>query len=730
MPVVRVPGGLAMGALEVVWAVWCGCRGRSDLTQAGADSCCVFQTGPAQRGDFHLLRGAVPPSPAPQPPTRRVVTVPASFRKCPHCPTIFMDVAQLAAHLAAQHRDQQRERDCQRCRRRFLTYEDNTACDPCLMTLRQSALPSRKGSGAAAGSAAAECVCGHCRQTFPSRVLAELHCLSTGHDLAQIGSAEEMKVKEEGSSRVAGNAGATGKAKEEPRGAGAPPPSASEARKWAGKAKASRKRRLTRRNQTTCEVCAKECGSVSSLYTHLRTAHPAMFPYECGVCGRRFSLEASARDHERRHAVGELQCPACPLRFTRMSHLHHHARQLHPDFTEYPCQYCGAVTPTVDALHSHIKVHHGDRLGLPADFTCEVCKESFHTGKALATHRSSRHPGTAECGFCGAHVGSRYLKKHINAVHTKEKTHRCHECGQDFYSRTSLTGHHKRHHAPRKHLCEQCGKGYVNNVELQRHLKAHRNQRDFKCDVCGRSFLKAVDLTYHRRSHTGERPHQCMLCQESFIRPLGLRKHMLKHTAARKGKRLKYSKKKIDELTSSVICHDASPQEAEAHTPADVGGLGAGEVAPGSDQPPQHAPPSDLPQTLQVFPSPSSLAASSLAQPQPRLQTTLQQLTPSTLQVQQLAVTDLDGSQLEGQLELSQVVEDLSSGELLGMGPDLLLEATDVRGDDDVEGAMGEGGHGKRAAGEQAAQPVQVIYVQFVEDATGWRPEQQLQPLP
>ncbi|ROT70012.1 hypothetical protein C7M84_011727 [Penaeus vannamei] len=386
-----------------------------------------------------------------------------------------------------------------------------------------------------------------------------------------------------------------------------------------------------------------------------------------------------------------------------MSHLHHHARQLHPDFTEYPCQYCGAVTPTVDALHSHIKVHHGDRLGLPADFTCEVCKESFHTGKALATHRSSRHPGTAECGFCGAHVGSRYLKKHINAVHTKEKTHRCHECGQDFYSRTSLTGHHKRHHAPRKHLCEQCGKGYVNNVELQRHLKAHRNQRDFK-------------------SHTGERPHQCMLCQESFIRPLGLRKHMLKHTAARKGKRLKYSKKKIDELTSSVICHDASPQEAEAHTPADVGGLGAGEVAPGSDQPPQHAPPSDLPQTLQVFPSPSSLAASSLAQPQPRLQTTLQQLTPSTLQVQQLAVTDLDGSQLEGQLELSQVVEDLSSGELLGMGPDLLLEATDVRGDDDVEGAMGEGGHGKRAAGEQAAQPVQVIYVQFVEDATGWRP--------
>lgn len=97
--------------------------------------------------------------------------------------------------------------------------------------------------------------------------------------------------------------------------------------------------------------------------------------------------------------------------------------------------------------------------------------------------------------------------------------------------------------------------------------------------------------------------------------------------------------------------------------------------------------------------------------------------------MQQLAVTDLDSSQLEGQLELSQVVEDLSSGELLEMGPDLLLEAADVRGDDGGDGSMEEDGQGKRGGGEPAAQPVQVIYVQFVEDATGWRPEQQLQQL-
>ncbi|KAK8742657.1 hypothetical protein OTU49_001607, partial [Cherax quadricarinatus] len=666
--------------------------------------------------------------PGTQPPalTRRIVTVPAAFRKCPHCPTIFVDTAQLSQHLAQLHKTHQQERHCQRCRRRFLTYEDHTACDPCLQTLRQNSLPSRVGNE----TTAAVFDCGHCHQKFISRVLAELHCLSTGHNVDQIATS---KIKEEAAERSTTGImikeqcaeTKTGIAiKKEPADKETTLVSATsnggKKAKLRSKIHRGRKHRLLRKNQTVCEKCGVECGSVSSLYVHLRTNHPAMFPHPCGVCGRRFSLEASAREHERRHAMGELQCPACPLRFSHISHLHHHARQHHPDFTDFPCQYCGTVTPTVDALHSHIKVRHGDRLGLPAAFACEVCQETFHTGKALACHRSSRHPGTAVCGFCGAQVGSRYLNKHINAVHTKEKKHRCDKCGKDFFSRTSLTGHQKRQHAPRKHLCDQCGKGYVHNVELQRHLKAHRNQRDFKCDFCGRSFLKAVDLTYHRRSHTGEKPHQCVLCPESFIQPLGLRKHMLKHIGVKKGKRLKYSKKKIDELTSSVISQEGEAQQ-EASEGRKVASSGKERSVPLTDM---HLPPSspDLTQPLQVFPD-TTLVSSPLQQPQQCLQPQLQQLESSDLQVQQLAVTDLDGSQLEGQLELSQVVEDLNSGKLLEMGPGLLLDATDVRSAHE-EGAAGGDGEGEAGEGDGtqvSQQPVQVIYVQFVEETAGWR---------
>ncbi|MPC23879.1 Zinc finger protein 596 [Portunus trituberculatus] len=674
--------------------------------------------GPRHRGAAQ----AAPPSAS----TRRVITVPSTFRKCPQCPTIFLDHLQLAQHLAQLHRDHQQERQCLRCQKHFVTYEDHTACEPCLHTLRHNVVPNKmtpEDTRHADSCLSTEMECGHCHQSFKSRALAELHCLSTGHDMERVTDTVNEKPKHEEGSKTTMKAEKSKDVSDLPGPASGVDPSANNnsyrsssskiCQKTASKTSDShlrrgRKRRLIRKNQTACEVCGDECGSVSSLYAHLRSSHPELFPFPCGVCERRFSLEASAREHERRHAFGELQCPACPLRFSRMSHLHHHTVHHHPDFTNFPCQYCGAVSPTVDALHSHIKIHHGDRLGLPASFTCEVCQETFHTGKALARHRFSRHPGTAECNICGAQVGRRYLSKHINAVHTKEKIHKCDQCDKDFYSRTSLTGHQKRQHGPRKHLCHLCGKGYVHNVELQRHLKAHRNQRDFKCDFCGRSFLKAVDLTYHRRSHTGERPHQCRLCPEAFIKPLGLRKHMLKHTTVKKVKRLKYSKKKIDELTSSVI----EPDEEEVE-----GGVN---TTPNLD----HAQPSpqDLPdaqhltQPIHGFPDPTAV-------PSPQPQPELQHLAPTDLQVQQLSVTDLDGNHLEGQLQLSQVVDDLSSGELLEMGPGLLLEATDVRGghqgvveSGDVDEAKGGNEATENEVGQQS-QPVQVIYVHFMDAA-------------
>lgn len=629
-----------------------------------------------------------------------------------------MDKTQLAQHLAGQHQDHQKERLCHMCTQSFLTYEDNTACDTCLQALRQKVVPGKVAETAKSCTTQ----CGHCHLSFKSNILAQIHCLSTGHKPDLLTSSPTANKTQESSEAVAGVQEAE---KLQNTDTESSLLTTTTTTVTCSKGRRGRRRRLIRNNQTTCEVCGSECGSVSGLYAHLHACHQSLFPHQCRVCGRGFSQEAGAREHERRHALGELQCPACPLRFSHLSHLHQHTRTHHPNFTNFPCQYCGTVTPTVDALHSHIKVHHGDCLGLPPAFRCHHCHQTFHTGKALASHRSSRHPGTVECSLCGARVGSRYLSKHINAVHTKEKVHRCSQCGKHFYSRTSLTGHQKRQHGPRKHLCHLCGKGYVHNVELQRHLKAHRNQRDFKCEFCSRSYLKAVDLTYHRRSHTGERPHHCHLCPEAFIKPLGLRKHMLKHSSAHKGNRVKYSKKKIEELTSSVIKQEEGG-ENEKEDEGCFDETSASKADPESSdlsmtQPSTSKNTSGTPHVNVFQDTPITVP---LNQPQPHIQSDIQPLPSSDIHVQQLTVSGIDSGQLEGQLELSPEVEDLGSGELLKLERDLLLESEGGVVDEENEEGRSEreGMGGDRADRELTpAQPVEVIYVHFVEETDGWR---------
>lgn len=194
---------------------------------------------------------------------------------------------------------------------------------------------------------------------------------------------------------------------------------------------------------------------------------------------------------------------------------------------------------------------------------------------------------------------------------------------------------------------------------------------------------------------------------------------MLKHTAVKKGKRLKYSKRKIEELTSSVMSDEerveSGPNESsEGQQEASTDKEGAVFITD-TDLPPTP----ELTHPLQVFPA-STLVPSTLPQPRQHLQPEVQQLAPSDLQEQQLPVSALDSSQLEGQLELTQVVEDLSSGELLEMGPSLLLDASDVDGAH-VEGVAGGDGAGVGEANQASQQPVQVIYVQFVEETADWR---------
>lgn len=309
------------------------------------------------------------------------------------------------------------------------------------------------------------------------------------------------------------------------------------------------------KKNSRCDLCGVKSSNNSSLYKHIKTDHPELFPYNCDICNAQFRFKAMLFKHLTMHIEGSLECPQCGIKFNKMYHLLDHLSARHADFTDFACSYCAHSVPSLDSFLVHLRVRHGSALGLNLSVSCPDCDEKFHTGTALATHRGIYHPNTVSCPECGLRTTPSYLPVHVNAVHSKKKVHACGDCDKTFFSRTGLTAHFKRHHRPRPFQCPECSKGFVNAAEMRRHIKAHRNERDFKCEFCSKTFMKQVDLTYHRRRHTGEKPHVCEICSKGFERPAALKLHLERHKNPRSNKRIKYSKKKIDELTSSALLH-------------------------------------------------------------------------------------------------------------------------------------------------------------------------------
>ena len=82
------------------------------------------------------------------------------------------------------------------------------------------------------------------------------------------------------------------------------------------------------------------------------------------------------------------------------------------------------------------------------------------------------------------------MKKHINSIHTKEKTYNCEHCEKVF----SLRRHVQRKHLGKVFKCDDCGKVYSDKAPLLKHMKAVHLNITFDCDQCDKSFSFAGSL--------------------------------------------------------------------------------------------------------------------------------------------------------------------------------------------------------------------------------------------
>ena len=112
------------------------------------------------------------------------------------------------------------------------------------------------------------------------------------------------------------------------------------------------------------------------------------------------------------------------------------------------------------------------------------------------------------------------LKRHIDGVHDKIKSHACDVRGLAFIEKAKLKRHQKGVHLKiRDHACTQCRATFLELGHLKTHIKYLHNhvEKIFVCEDCGSSFSLETSLRSHKQSvHDKVRSHICLICKVGF----------------------------------------------------------------------------------------------------------------------------------------------------------------------------------------------------------------------
>ena len=222
---------------------------------------------------------------------------------------------------------------------------------------------------------------------------------------------------------------------------------------------------------------------------------------KCSYCRKPFSDHVKLKEHVKNCYMKKHPCTECDLKFATESKLERHINECHLQIKEFECKDCDKSFARKDKLADHVEAVHQKKQ----KYLCSKCGKGFYhkfnmTRHVITCKKRGKKKEPRECPECDrVFTFKSELKRHIEVVHLKIKSHKCDQCGKGFSQKCMLDDHiNAVHLKKREHQCQDCGSSFARLSQLNRHISAvHLLEKTHECPECDKSFARRDRLKSH-----------------------------------------------------------------------------------------------------------------------------------------------------------------------------------------------------------------------------------------